>query len=58
MRSTGLQAEVEKMWAVGGEMDRALELRTEIVRGLKETGFQYITLDLEGYRTGSMNEAL
>jgi PP-loop superfamily ATP-utilizing enzyme len=25
---------------------------------MKELGFLYITLDLEGYRTGSMNEAL
>ena len=25
---------------------------------LKELGFQYISIDLEGYRTGSMNEAL
>jgi uncharacterized protein len=25
---------------------------------LKEIGFRYITLDLEGYRSGSMNEML
>ena len=25
---------------------------------LKELGFQYVTLDLEGYRTGSFNEML
>ncbi len=29
-----------------------------VSRRLKELGFQYVTLDLEGYRTGSMNEAL
>lgn len=28
------------------------------VRKLKELGFAYVTLDLEGYRMGSMNEAL
>jgi len=28
----------------------------EIIRILKEFGYTYITLDLEGYRTGSMNE--
>lgn len=33
-------------------------LRKRIVQGLKEIGFTYITLDLEGYRTGSMNEVL
>ena len=29
-----------------------------IVRALKELGYKYVTLDLEGYRTGSMNETL
>lgn len=30
----------------------------EVVRRLKEAGYRYVTLDLEGYRTGSMNETL
>lgn len=30
----------------------------EIVKKFKELGFKYITLDIEGYRTGSLNEAL
>jgi len=30
----------------------------KVVKKFKEAGFQYITLDLEGYRTGSMNEVL
>lgn len=30
----------------------------KIVRRLKELGFRYIVLDLEGYRTGSLNEVL
>jgi uncharacterized protein len=29
-----------------------------IVSGLKKLGYRYVTLDLEGYRTGSMNEVL
>ena len=33
-------------------------LATEVVAKLKELGFNYITLDLEGYRMGSMNEVL
>lgn len=33
-------------------------LREQAVRRLKELGFLYVTLDLEGYRTGSMNEVL
>lgn len=35
-----------------------LSLREELVAHLKELGFTYITLDLQGYRTGSMNEVL
>jgi uncharacterized protein len=30
-------------------------VREELVRRLKELGFQYITLDLEGFRSGSLN---
>lgn len=33
-------------------------LRSELVRHLKDLGFIYITLDLQGYRTGAMNETL
>ncbi len=32
--------------------------RSEIVDKLKRLGFAYVTLDLSGYRTGSMNEQL
>jgi uncharacterized protein len=33
-------------------------LMDEVVKKLKELGFLYVTLDLEGYRTGSMDEPL
>jgi pyridinium-3,5-biscarboxylic acid mononucleotide sulfurtransferase len=29
-----------------------------IIAGLKKLGYRYVTLDLEGYRTGSLNEVL
>ncbi|MFO7982378.1 MAG: ATP-dependent sacrificial sulfur transferase LarE [Desulfuromonadales bacterium] len=40
------------------EIDRLLDtqLRGEIVEALKKAGFTYVSLDLQGYRTGSMNE--
>src|SRR5205085_8925181 len=31
------------------------EVRGGLVRALKELGFQYVTLDLEGFRSGSLN---
>lgn len=34
------------------------ELRARIIEEFKSLGIAYITLDLEGYRTGSMNEIL
>jgi uncharacterized protein len=34
------------------------EVRRRIVRALKSLGWTYVVLDLEGYRTGSLNEAL
>ena len=42
------------------ELQRLLDsdLRLSIVGRLKELGFTYVTLDLQGYRTGSMNEIL
>jgi uncharacterized protein len=42
------------------EMGRAADpaLRGIIAGRLKEIGFSYVTLDLMGYRTGSMNETL
>lgn len=33
-------------------------LRQEIVAELKRIGYRFVALDLEGYRTGAMNEAL
>jgi pyridinium-3,5-biscarboxylic acid mononucleotide sulfurtransferase len=40
------------------EIPRLLEptLRESIVRSFKAAGFTYVALDLQGYRTGSMNE--
>ncbi len=42
------------------EIEKILDknLRQLLVQKIKEIGFTYITLDLEGYRTGSMNEVL
>jgi uncharacterized protein len=37
---------------------RVIERRTEIIENLKNLGFSYVTLDLSGFRSGSMNEVL
>jgi uncharacterized protein len=42
------------------ELDRALrkEIVEALARRFRDLGFKYVTLDLQGYRSGSMNEAL
>ncbi|HLA10643.1 MAG TPA: ATP-dependent sacrificial sulfur transferase LarE [Pyrinomonadaceae bacterium] len=42
------------------EMDRALDrdIIAELARRFRELGFKYVTLDLNGFRSGAMNEVL
>ena len=42
------------------EMARAVEpeINQALVSGLKAIGYKYVSLDLQGYRTGSLNEVL
>jgi uncharacterized protein len=43
---------------VPDEMDKAWGIKNQLVDICKKSGFMYITIDLKGYRTGSMNEVL
>jgi len=40
------------------EIERASGLRFEIAIALRALGFKYVTVDLEGFRSGSLNEVL
>lgn len=40
------------------EMEKALTLKEDIVNFFIRLGFIYVSLDLKGYRTGSMNETI
>jgi uncharacterized protein len=40
------------------DIEKVIAYREKIDQKLKELGFSYVTLDLKGYRTGSMNEVL
>jgi uncharacterized protein len=42
------------------EMERALRIEVvdDLARRFRELGFKYVTLDLQGYRSGAMNEVL
>ena len=40
------------------DLPTIIDYHDDIVSHLKTLGYTYITLDLEGYRTGAMNEVL
>jgi uncharacterized protein len=50
--------EIARLEVAPAEMERAFALREEISAELKEAGFLYVTLDLAGYKSGSLNAAL
>jgi pyridinium-3,5-biscarboxylic acid mononucleotide sulfurtransferase len=52
--------ELARVEIARAEMPRAAEpeMASAIVRELKTIGYRYVSLDLQGYRTGSLNEGL
>lgn len=51
--------EIARIEVPCSEINRFLDdkMRNAVINAFKEQGFTYVTLDLQGYRTGSMNEA-
>jgi uncharacterized protein len=54
VRHHGTVARVE---VEAGDLERAVLVREEMARRVRAAGFVYVALDLDGFRTGSMNEA-
>ena len=52
--------ETARIELIPKELPRAMNpvFRQTLVEGLKALGYHYVTLDLEGYRRGSLNETL
>jgi uncharacterized protein len=40
------------------ELDRAVKERAQVVDAIRSAGYRYVTLDLEGLRSGNLNDAL
>jgi uncharacterized protein len=40
------------------EITRAVAVKDDVAAALRGLGFRYVTIDLEGFRSGSLNEAL
>lgn len=51
---------VARLEIARAEMPRALDpaVNAQLVESIKALGYQYVSLDLQGYRLGSLNEAL
>ena len=58
VRHHGTIARIEVPESELGRFTRDSERRQRILAGLKSLGFTYVTLDLQGFRSGAMNEAL
>jgi uncharacterized protein len=48
---------IARLEVLPGDLPIVIEQRERIVARLKELGYVYVTLDLQGFRSGSMNEA-
>jgi uncharacterized protein len=53
-----LHGDIARIEVLPESLPWIMEHGPEIVRELHRLGFSYVTVDLEGYRTGSMNEPL
>ena len=53
-----LHGKIARIELIQNEFAKAMRLRTTITARLRKLGFVYVTLDLAGYRTGSMHEAV
>jgi uncharacterized protein len=53
-----LHEEIARLEIPVDEMPALLRVRDAIVTELKRLGFTYVTLDLQGFRSGSLNETL
>lgn len=58
VRIHGEEGRLARIEVMPDEFEKLLAAREEICARFKEYGFEYVTMDLEGYRTGSMNEVL
>lgn len=50
--------DVARIEVEANDVNALVERREEVVERLKELGYRYVTVDLAGFRSGSMNEVL
>ena len=58
VRIHGEEGRLARIEVLPGDLEKLLEKRQEVTAEFRKSGFDYVALDLQGYRTGSMNEVL
>lgn len=53
-----LHGKIARIELIPEELEKAVNMRDRFLEVLQDCGFSYITLDLKGYRSGSMDEVL
>jgi uncharacterized protein len=48
--------QVARLEFLDADIDRAFANREQVVRAAKDAGYRFVTLDLEGYKAGNMNQ--
>lgn len=51
-------ADTARIEVPAADLDRVVSLRREVVAAVRAAGYHYVTLDLEGFRSGNLNRAL
>jgi PP-loop superfamily ATP-utilizing enzyme len=49
---------VARLEVDAGEMERAFALREQLAAAFRHAGFEFVTQDLEGFRSGSLDGVL
>ena len=53
-----IHGDIARIELLPEDFEKMLEMREELYASVKALGFSYVTMDLQGYRTGSMNEVI
>ena len=53
-----IHGDIARIEILPDEFEKLLAIRENLYKDMKALGFSYVTIDLQGYRTGSMNEKI
>jgi uncharacterized protein len=53
-----VHGDVARLEVDPSEMERAFALREQLAAAIRAAGFQFVTQDLDGYRSGSLNSGI